>query len=148
MPEQIRTEIEINAPALRVWEILTDFASYPQWNPFILEVKGVVSPGATVPYRFEFPRGGLRIWARAKILKFEPEKELRWAAHFLTPRVFNGEHYFAITSTSGSSSVFRHGEIFSGLTVPLVWPILRAKGPDAYESLNKALKQRAETSRS
>jgi hypothetical protein len=144
--EQIRTEIEINSPPLRVWEILTDFVRYPQWNPFILEIKGVVSPGATVPYRFEFPRG-LRVWAHAKILQFEPEKELRWTAHFLTPSVFNGEHYFTITPTSGSNSVFRHGEIFSGLTLPIVWPILRAYGPEIYESLNKALKQRAEMSR-
>ena len=36
----IHTEIEINAPASRVWEILTDFGSFPQWNPFIRQVSG------------------------------------------------------------------------------------------------------------
>jgi uncharacterized protein YndB with AHSA1/START domain len=33
--KELHTEIEIDASAERVWDILTDFASYPQWNPFI-----------------------------------------------------------------------------------------------------------------
>jgi hypothetical protein len=145
MAEQIHTEIGINASPSRVWEVLADFARYPEWNPFILEVRGVVSQDATVRYRFEFPRG-VRLWANAKILQFEPEKELRWAAHFLTPGVFNGEHYFAITAAPGSNSIFHHGEIFTGLVLPVVWPVVRAHGPKIYGSLNEALKQRAEMS--
>lgn len=32
--KQIRTEININAPARAVWRIITDFDSYPLWNTF------------------------------------------------------------------------------------------------------------------
>ncbi len=32
--KEIHTEIEINAPAGKVWRVLTDFPSYPEWNPF------------------------------------------------------------------------------------------------------------------
>ena len=28
--KQLHTQIEIDAPAKRVWELLTDFASYPK----------------------------------------------------------------------------------------------------------------------
>ena len=38
--KQIATEIEINAPASRVWAILTDFARFADWNPFILRIEG------------------------------------------------------------------------------------------------------------
>lgn len=31
----IRTEIKIHAPVTIVWQTLTDFASYADWNPFI-----------------------------------------------------------------------------------------------------------------
>ncbi len=29
---EIRCEIEIEAPAERVWQVLTDFNTYPNWN--------------------------------------------------------------------------------------------------------------------
>ena len=30
--KEIITDIEINASAERVWQVLTDFAAYPQWT--------------------------------------------------------------------------------------------------------------------
>ena len=85
-----------------------------------------------------------RLWANARILRFAPEQELRWTAHFLSPSVFNGEHYFAIAQPSGSQCLFQHGEIFTGVTLPIAWPIIRAYGQQIYGSLNEALKRRAE----
>jgi hypothetical protein len=126
-----------------VWAVLANFARYPEWNPFILQVEGEAVADAAISYRFEFPRH-VRIWTRARVLRATPERELRWSAHFLSRRVFNGEHYFQIVPTSESGVVFRHGEIFTGLLLPLAWPILRISGPRIYRGLNEALKQRAE----
>jgi hypothetical protein len=144
MSLKITTEIQIMAPASSVWEVLIDFARYPEWNPFILEVQGAVQEGASVRYRFEFPRG-IRLWATAKILRFEQQKELRWAAHFLTPALFSGEHYFTIEPADDCNITFRHGETFTGLLLPLVLPLLGICGRQAYEGLNNALKERAES---
>jgi hypothetical protein len=144
MVYEIRTEIGIDAPPSHIWDVLADFPHYPDWNPFILEVRGSVQPGATIRYRFEFPRG-IRILTTAEILRFEKEKELRWTAHFLTPSVFNGEHYFLIERREGGGAVFYHGEIFSGLLLPVIRPILRKYGPQIYQALNCALRQRVDT---
>jgi len=35
---ELRTDIEIDAPVERVWEVLTDFDRFPDWNPFIRKV--------------------------------------------------------------------------------------------------------------
>jgi hypothetical protein len=142
MTHEINTEIEVSASPARVWSVLADFAQYPDWNPFILEVRGSVVEDAKVRYRFEFPPG-VRVWTTAKILKVESEKELRWAAHFLSPTLFNGEHYFAIERI-GAGVMFHHGEIFTGLLLPLVRDLLGTYGRQTYQALNNALKQRAE----
>lgn len=143
MMHAIDTRIEIQAPPPRVWDVIADFPRYPEWNPFILAVVGEVREGASVSYRFEFPQG-IRIWAVAKILRFQPARELRWAAHFLSPRVFNGEHHFRMQPSAAGGTRFEHGEVFSGALLPLAVPLLKWDGPRSYASLNAALKRRAE----
>jgi uncharacterized protein YndB with AHSA1/START domain len=40
VPRQLKAEIEIQAPAERVWAVLTDFGAYHEWNPFIYQAAG------------------------------------------------------------------------------------------------------------
>jgi len=142
MAYDIETEVAIAAPPSAVWDVLVDFPSYPEWNPFILKVDGDVRLGAAVRYRFEFPRG-LRIWAVAHVLAFELGRELLWTAHALSDAILRGDHYFRI-EPAREGSLFHHGEHFTGALLPLVAPILKLNGPAIYGSLNSALKQRVE----
>src|SRR5512144_1698492 len=141
MVREIATEIEIDATARHVWDVLADFAAYPRWNPFLLRVEGTPATGRRIRCRFELPRG-FRALACATILKAEPEQELRWAGSL--PGLFRGEHYFVIERASAATVRFRHGEIFSGMFLPLAWPVLRSRGREVYEAMNLALKERVE----
>jgi hypothetical protein len=42
---EIITEIEIEATAEKLWNILLDFPSYPEWNPFVRSIAGVAKIG-------------------------------------------------------------------------------------------------------
>jgi len=42
---QIETAIDIAAPPLAVWNVLVDFAAYPDWNPFIRRLHGEATVG-------------------------------------------------------------------------------------------------------
>ena len=81
--KQLHTHIEINAPAKRVWEVLTDFASYSQWNPFIRHISGRLAPGERLQTRLA-PPGGRAMTFKPKVLTAEPNRELRWLGHLLT----------------------------------------------------------------
>jgi Polyketide cyclase / dehydrase and lipid transport len=35
--KQLDSSIDIDAGPERVWEVLTDFGAYPEWNPFMAE---------------------------------------------------------------------------------------------------------------
>jgi hypothetical protein len=43
---ELRREIVIDAPPERVWAAVTDFAAYPEWNPFIRRISGELREGA------------------------------------------------------------------------------------------------------
>jgi len=93
--KEVFSEIEIQAPAERVWQALTDFASYPKWNPFIRRISGQPKEGKRLRVYIEPPGTKGRTF-RPKILKAEPKRELRWLGRLLIPGLFDGDHIFTI----------------------------------------------------
>ena len=53
----IKTETLIKAPAERVWAEMTDFASFPDWNPFVREAQGRLEPGEQLKIRLRLDHG-------------------------------------------------------------------------------------------
>ena len=63
-------------PPLRsVWRVLTNFAAYPEWNPFVRIVEGEVSVGARLQVYIQ-PSGGNGMLFRPTVLVAEPNREL------------------------------------------------------------------------
>jgi hypothetical protein len=141
--KQLHTEIEIDAPAKRVWELLTDFASYPEWNPFIRHISGHPAPRERLQARLE-PPGGRTMTFKPKVLTAEPNRELRWLGHLLVPGVFDGEHSFTIEPLEENRVRFIQREAFKGLLVPLFARSLETNTQRGFEEMNHALKERAE----
>jgi uncharacterized protein YndB with AHSA1/START domain len=88
---EVRTEIEIEAAPERVWSILLDFPSHPDWNPFIRSINGVAKVGGRLTVSIQ-PQGGKSMTFRPTVLAIMPNRELRWLGRFLLPGIFDGEH--------------------------------------------------------
>jgi len=142
--KELRNEIEIQASAERVWQILTDFASFPNWNPFIRRANGEPRIGAQLEV-FLQPSGARGMTFRPEVLKAEPNHELRWLGHLLVPGLFDGEHIFIIEPLGANRVRFVQREIFTGLLVPLFMRWLNTGTLRGFEEMNHALKIRAET---
>ncbi len=140
----LHTEISINAPPERVWHLLTDFSSYPQWNPFIRRAIGEPREGARLEVYLQ-PSGARGMTFRPRILKAEPDRELRWLGHFLLPGLFDGEHIFTIEPLEAGGVRFVQREIFTGLLVSLFALWLEKDTRRGFEEMNRALKTRAES---
>lgn len=138
---EITTKIEIDAPPAEVWAILTDFASYSEWNPFIIEAAGVASEGEKLTMRFR-PPGGSAMKMKPRVVRSAAGRELRWLGHLGVPGIFDGEHYFQMEPIDKGTRLVQ-GERFSGFTVPLFGRIL-AKTEKGFEQFNRALKERCE----
>ncbi len=140
---ELRTEISINAPPERVWHLLTDFASFPEWNPFIRRASGEPREGAQLQVYLQ-PSGAKGMTFRPKVLKAEPNRELRWQGHFLIPGLFDGEHIFTIEPLEAGDVRFVQRELFTGILVPLFARLLEKDTLRGFEEMNQALKLRAE----
>lgn len=143
MPSHLKSEIEIQASPERVWDVLTDFAAYPAWNPFIPRIAGAVEVGARLETRLQ-PPGGRGMSFRPTVLAADPAKELRWVGRLGVPGLFDGEHRFGIESLGPDRVRFVQEERFAGLLTPLVLRFLERGTRQGFEAMNQALKARAE----
>ncbi|GAA2575470.1 SRPBCC domain-containing protein [Actinomadura fulvescens] len=140
-PHEIRTSVEIAAPADRVWQVLTDFQRYPEWNPFIVSVKGTAEKGTKLDNKLRDGNGGVMTF-KPEILKADAGRELRWIGRMWVPGIVDGEHYFLIEPAGDGKVRLTQGEKFTGALVPVATGQLRMK--DEFAAMNAALKARAE----
>jgi hypothetical protein len=141
--KELRSEIEIQASAERVWQLLTDFASFPQWNPFIRKASGNIRVGERLEVNIQ-PSGASGMTFRPSVVKAEPKRELRWLGHLLISGLFDGEHSFTIEPLGEGRVRFIQREVFTGLLVPLFARGLDTDTRRGFEEMNQALKARAE----
>lgn len=141
---EIVTEIKIDASPDKVWGVLTDFARYPEWNPFVRQLSGEAGRGHQLTASI-CPPGGKAMTFRPKVLVAEANTELRWLGRLLFPGLFDGEHYFRLSSLGTDKTHFIHGEKFSGILVPLLKSQLESGTRAGFEAMNQALKARAES---
>ena len=141
--KELRSEIEIQTSAERVWQLLIDFASFPQWNPFIRKATGNIRVGERLEVNIQ-PSGARGMTFRPTVLKAEPNRELRWLGHLLISGLFDGEHIFTIEPLGEGRVRFTQREVFTGLLVPLFARGLDTDTRRGFEEMNQALKTRAE----
>ena len=139
----LHTDIEIEAPAERVWAILADLPAYPTWNPFIRRITGTLAPGARLEVRLE-PPGGMGATLRPTVLAADPGRELCWRGRLLGSGLFDGVHRLAIEALGAGRVRFVQEERFTGLLVPLLAKSLDRHTLPGFEAMNRALKARAE----
>ncbi len=130
-----------------MWDVLTDFARYPEWTTYIRELDGcaevghrlrlVLGPPGTKPYVVDVP-----------VLEATPGVRLAWAAviphaTWLPAAIYTGTHEFVFAELPGGDTRLTHRESFGGLLSRLV-----AEGPrggdEGFEAFNQALKRRVE----
>lgn len=138
----IETSLAISAPPDAVWAVLTEFAAYPEWNPFIVKASGGLAKGGRLSITVALPsRGGQRVGFRPVITVLEPGRMLAWKGGLPLPALFDGVHYFRLEPAGTNGTLFVHGERFDGLAARLLGRRIMALRPD-YEAMNLALARR------
>jgi hypothetical protein len=143
--KEVSAEVEINSYPESVWKILTDFATYDQWNPFINKIIGLPTEGTKIDIYIETPSGKNRKYS-PKITKVEEGRELRWSGKSSLPGFLNAEHIFTIEELQPERVRFIQREEFDGLLTRLFGKGVDTDVRQGFQDMNDALKKRAERS--
>jgi hypothetical protein len=106
----------INAPADKIWQILTDAPGYPQWDPTVIRIEGTIALGNKItaytklaPDR-KFP---------VKVAEFVPGQKMVWASG-MPLGLFKGARTFTLTPQADGSVEFSVREEFSGPMLAMI----------------------------
>jgi hypothetical protein len=154
---KVELGIAIDAPIERIWDVLADFAAYPEWNPYVKAVHGAVAPEARVEmdmlYHTEYNTDkGRRVTESVEVTAFAPPKYFSWVwKHPRGDWWLTTERIFRIRAREDGKCTFFNEVYFSGMGSVKLFGFLDFQR-DALESkvklamtkMNDALKARAE----
>lgn len=140
----IYTEIEIDSSAKKVYQILTDFENYNQWNPSITNIQGSALVDSTIQAEIHWPGLSKNLYT-LRLIDLIPNNLIRWKGQFGFRFLFTGDHSFIIQQTHNLSKIqLKQVELFTGLFVPFLYPFLKGNVYQGFILLNQALKEHLE----
>lgn len=139
----LSSSIDISATPAAVWAVLTDQASFADWNPFVRKFAGELVLGGRLEVQIA-PPGHRGMTFRPRVTALEPQRRLEWLGRLMLPGTFDGRHAFELVARPDGGTRLVQSETFSGLLVRMSGPMLDAT-VDGFEAMNEAVKQRAES---
>ena len=138
--KMIKTEIDIQAPAEKVWDILTDIDHYEDWNPFLFKADGKAIFNENIDVTYE--RNGREATLHCKVCRKIINRELCWNYSVLMKPFFSGRHTYKIDPVDGKTVHFTQIETIKGLFAPLF--LKEDTVIEGFRAMDQALKLRAE----
>jgi len=134
----------IEAPIDRVWSVLSDFATYPEWSPFLVKIDGEVSVGTMLTLHVTMKPGGRTLKQRERVSMREEGREVRWGTVMGHPFFLKAERYQRLTAISPTETRYETADDFEGALVPLVFALYGANIQAGFDATAIALKARCE----
>jgi hypothetical protein len=129
----------IDAPADRIWQVLTAVSDYSNWDSGVQRVEGDLALGAKLKVFSEVSPGRP---FRLTVSELVPGSRMVWSGG-MPLNLFRGVRTYALSPADGTATRFTMREEFTGPLLPLIWPSIPDLGP-SFQKFASGLKQRAE----
>lgn len=140
---ELKTSIEISATPDKIWNILMDFDRYPEWNPFIISIRGRAKIRERLKITVQPPESKPMVF-KPQVTLYKKNKQFGWLGSLMMRGVFDGHHIFEIEDHGNGTCMFTQREEFSGLLVGMLWKTLDTKTRAGFNAMNEELKKLAE----
>ena len=143
----ITATTEVDASADRVWEVLTDTESYPEWNPFVRRLEGELVVGSRL--EVDLQAGAKKpMTIRPTVVEVEPGRRFAWLGRLGVRGLLDGRHVFEVTPAGPDHSILVQHERLAGVLAPALRRLLTVDTPRGFGAANDALAARATVGRS
>jgi hypothetical protein len=152
-----QTEVIIDAPIERVWDVMLDIHRYPEWNPFVVKIDcAVARPEVGTDFilnvQFKGAKKAIKTWERVSRLDKPAMQDGALRAtleyEFLGPlhnmKAVRGKRQQILRSLPGGKTRYNTYEKLNGW---LAWATPIAKVQDGFERHAAALRNRCEALR-
>ena len=140
----IEYQVLIYAPVAHVWQVLTTFDRYGEWNRYAPEARGTLAVGATVEIVAHL--GSSRQRVNNRVLEIVPECRLCWVSLNWYQFLVRGTRCRFLEALPDGITLFRESEVMTGPLAPLVVGLLRSQLVAGLQAECESLKAAAERS--
>jgi hypothetical protein len=122
-----RSVLVADSPRRVVWDVLTDFGSYDEWNPYMVRASGRPIEGTTLKYR-RVPVGEEADDVTATVLIVREKRKLEWQVRMVGPGVLDQEQIFRLVQLGPERVRIVTETRFEGVLAPFVDTDARREG--------------------
>ncbi len=136
--------VEIDAPPQVVWDVLVDYARYPEWNPYTVRVETTLQIGSVIDLYLPDPaKPGETFLNREYIRVLDAPHHLQYDTAEELPGIHAVRDQW-VEDLGGGRSSYRTTDVFTGTVAKTVMDLQGQWVKDGFDSVAHALKARAE----
>ena len=127
-----------------MWDILSDFEKYPEWNPFTYKVEGILQIGQKVDLYVQMKAGDQRVQSE-EVCAVKKPKHMAWKMQMGSSLILAARRDQFIEVIDDKSCSYETIDAFQGLLTPVVMGLFKKHIENGFNKLAEALKKRAES---
>ena len=135
--------LEIAAPVATVWSVISDLDRYPEWNPFVVECRSSLQPGAPIAMRVRvFP--GFAQPQTETIFAHVPGRFLSYGVAPMPLGMLASTRSHEVTALGADRTRYDSRFELRGWLAPIVRTLLAGRLAHGFAAMSNAIKTRSE----
>ncbi|MCW2600189.1 MAG: hypothetical protein JWM02_2018 [Frankiales bacterium] len=136
--------VDIDAPQHFVWSVLTDYARYPDWNPYTVRVEATLELGGRVELHLPDPNNPGQTFKTVEWMSvIDPPHHLQYNTGTELPGIHAVRDQW-VEDLGGGRSSYRTTDVFTGDIAKLVFDLQGEWVTQGFNATAHALKAHAE----
>jgi len=142
MKRAVEHRIGVQAPAEIVWEVVSDFDRWHEWNPLYVKAAGQLKIGTSLTLEEAIGDRPVKV-IQPIVQDWVPFEQLHWRSQRLGGFV-TAIRYIEVENMGEANATFSNGELFMGLLVKWISKDERRALKAAFTAMGEAVRDRAE----